>query len=70
MEKTIRGYHERTKHHYRRFARSAGYLDWATQPDPFRRYTGARLIALQTVEPTEEPRYDAVFEPARRPSAC
>jgi hypothetical protein len=30
-------YHERTKHHYHRFAASVGYMDWATQPDPFRR---------------------------------
>ena len=39
-------YHETTKHHFGRFARSRGYLDWATQPDPFRRYAGAALIAL------------------------
>ena len=24
-----------TKHHFNRFARSLGYLDWATQPNPF-----------------------------------
>jgi len=39
-------YHETTKHYFGRFARSRGYLDWATQPDPFRRYPGARLIPL------------------------
>jgi SagB-type dehydrogenase family enzyme len=39
-------YHETTKHHFGRFARSRSYLDWATQPDPFRRYAGARLIQL------------------------
>jgi SagB-type dehydrogenase family enzyme len=39
-------YHETTKHHFGRFARSRGYLDWATQPDPFRRYQGAPLIPL------------------------
>ena len=33
-----REYHERTKHHAHRFAASLGYMDWATQPDPFRRY--------------------------------
>jgi nitroreductase len=33
-------YHERTKHH-RRYADSPDHLDWATQPDPFRTYTGA-----------------------------
>jgi SagB-type dehydrogenase family enzyme len=39
-------YHDATKHHFHRFARSIGYLDWATQPDPFRRYGGASLIEL------------------------
>ena len=39
-------YHEATKHHFNRFARSLGYLDWATQPDPFRRYQGAPLRPL------------------------
>mgnify|MGYP000196342190 CR=1 FL=1 len=63
-------YHHSTKHRFEAYARGPGRLDWATQPDPFRRYTGARLIALQTVEPTDEPRYDAVFDPARRPPAA
>ncbi len=39
-------YHEATKHHFGRFARSPGSLDWATQPDPFRRYAGVRLSHL------------------------
>ena len=34
-------YHEASKHHYRTYAPGPGYLDSATQPDPFRRYTGA-----------------------------
>jgi SagB-type dehydrogenase family enzyme len=49
-------YHETTKHHFGRFARSRGYLDWATQPDPFRRYAGARLIPLPHQEPTASDR--------------
>jgi hypothetical protein len=39
-------YHERTKHHFHRYAASLGYMDWATQPDPFRRYAGAALVRL------------------------
>jgi SagB-type dehydrogenase family enzyme len=39
-------YHQATKHHFNRFARSLGYLDWATQPDPFRRYAGAPVVTL------------------------
>jgi hypothetical protein len=26
-------YHQETKHHYDRYARSLGYLDWAAQPE-------------------------------------
>lgn len=39
-------YHERTKHHFHRYAASLGYLEWATQPNPFRRYAGADLVCL------------------------
>src|SRR5262249_62332693 len=45
-EELVVAYHERTKHHFHRFAASAGYMDWATQPDPFRRYEGASLVRL------------------------
>src|SRR6185503_2437440 len=36
LEEVMR-YHERTKHHFARFAPGPGQLDWANQPDPFRR---------------------------------
>jgi len=64
-------YHERTKHHPFRYARSLGYLDWDSQPDPFRRFEGARLVPLPRpasaeaappgplVDPLEEARLDA-----------
>ena len=45
-EEVVIAYHERTKHHFHRFAASLGYMDWATQPDPFRRYAGADLVRL------------------------
>src|SRR5216684_2527853 len=45
-EEVVVAYHERTKHHYHRFSASLGYMDWATQPDPFRRYDGALLVRL------------------------
>lgn len=56
-------YHETTKHHPHRYARSLGYLDWATQPDPFRRYTGAPVIPLPLPAPMAEPAYDDLFNP-------
>lgn len=39
-------YHETTKHAQHRYARSLGYMDWATQPDPFRVYNGAEILKL------------------------
>lgn len=46
-------YHEATKHHPHRYARALGYMDWDTQPDPFRTFEGAPRVALERVEPTE-----------------
>lgn len=43
---TIVAYHEATKHHFHRYARSAGYMDWANQPNPFRYYEGAEQVSL------------------------
>ena len=45
-EKVVVAYHERTKHRFHRYAAAQGYMDWATQPDPFRRYAGADLVRL------------------------
>src|SRR5256885_5205734 len=48
-------YHEETKHHFNRYARALGYMDWATQPTPFGRYEGAALGRLPILSPDEEP---------------
>ena len=55
-------YHDRTKHHFNRFARSLGYLDWATQPDPFRRYEGAPVVELSRVALADGVPYAALFD--------
>ena len=62
-------YHENTKHHVERSASGPGYLDWATQPDPFRRYSGARLVPLEKVPTTNAPLYDDAFAIGRIPPA-
>jgi len=43
---TIFNYHEITKHSLQRYSRSLGYMDWATQPDPFRNYNSADSFEL------------------------
>lgn len=70
VDQVIR-YHVRTKHHFNRYARSLGFLDWANQPDPFRRFEGAPLIRLPLLkpdEPPESPPYDAIFRHEAVPS--
>jgi len=62
-------YHDGTKHHFNRFAPSLGYLDWATQPDPFRRFVGAELVALERREPGDEPLYEPAFCEGEVPSS-
>ena len=48
-------YHQETKHHFFRYARALGYLDWDNQPNPFRRYQEAPLIRLPILKSSEAP---------------
>jgi SagB-type dehydrogenase family enzyme len=69
---TVLRYHERTKHHMNRYARGPGQLDWANQPDPFRRFDGVPLITLPLLGAAEEPlapRYDDLYNAGSVPSA-
>jgi SagB-type dehydrogenase family enzyme len=59
--RAVRAYHQATKHHLHRFAAGPHDLDWATQPDPFLRFAGAPLVALEQVAPADEPRYEPAF---------
>ena len=60
-------YHARTKHYPGRYARSLGYLDWDSQPDPFRRFEGAPLHPLPRPAADGTPPYDALFAPEAPP---
>ncbi len=64
VDRVIR-YHVQTKHHFNRYARALGYLDWANQPDPFRRFEGAPLISLPLLTPEKDPvspPYDSIYQ--------
>ena len=39
-------YHEESKHHYDRYAKSLGYMDWDNQPYPFRAYQNTTVVPL------------------------
>ena len=61
----IKTYHEETKHHYYKFANALGYMDWDSQPDPFRRFIGVDLIPLPLQRQDNTPRYKDIFIPEK-----
>jgi SagB-type dehydrogenase family enzyme len=61
-------YHQQTKHHQDRYARSLGYLDWATQPDPFRTFQGAKRIELPLAADGLIVSYADLYTPAAVPA--
>lgn len=59
-------YHELSKHRLpNRYARSRGYLDWDTQPNPFRLYEGVDRVALTREHGDAGPTLDELYDPAR-----
>jgi SagB-type dehydrogenase family enzyme len=51
-------YHEATKHHFHAYAPGPGMLDWATQPDPFRRYADCEVLSLDRFPDADGPGYE------------
>ncbi|HID72551.1 TPA: hypothetical protein EYP38_01300 [Candidatus Micrarchaeota archaeon] len=60
---TILAYHQRTEHHFDRYAPGPGGLDWSTQPEPFRFYQGATVLplCLGASARAEPPWYDELY---------
>ncbi|OVA19540.1 Nitroreductase-like [Macleaya cordata] len=44
-------YHNQTKHSFTNYAKGPHGLDWANQPNPFRRYISSPLLCLQHLPP-------------------
>lgn len=59
--KSIKTYHEETKHHFSRYARSLGYLDWANQPHPFRFYKNTETVSLRRIFTDKENAYETLY---------
>jgi len=55
-------YHNETKHSPQRYARSLGYMDWATQPDPYRNYKDTKKIDLVLSFHNNTPIYKDIFD--------
>lgn len=57
-------YHNQTKHNFNNYARGPHGLDWANQPNPFRRFLNSPLIPLPHFTPQQEqqsPFYPSLF---------
>ena len=58
-------YHEQTKHHFHRYAKSLGFLDWANQPNPFRFYEGVTAVRLPLLHKDVASKHLALYERSR-----
>ena len=63
---TILAYHRASKHHFHRYARSAGGMDWDNQPNPFRFYDGAQQVPLPLADHDLDGTYDDFYSAAAR----
>jgi SagB-type dehydrogenase family enzyme len=55
-------YHNETKHTHIKYARSLGYMDWATQPDPYRSYADTKQTILPLALKHNTLAYHEIFE--------
>ncbi|HEY0464780.1 MAG TPA: SagB family peptide dehydrogenase [Polyangiaceae bacterium] len=60
---TALAYHERTKHHLKRFAAGPETLDWDAQPSPFRRFKGTPVVGLPLSADQISARWSELFLP-------
>jgi len=67
LPSTIEAYHERSKHFPQKYAAGPAFLDWDSQPNPFRRYTGAREVPLPLCYDAPTPAFHELRSAAPRP---
>src|SRR6185436_15596271 len=60
---TAQQYHDGSKHHFHRFAPALGYLDWASQPNPFRSFDVPAILLSHSCPGAARVTYDGLFEP-------
>ncbi len=60
---TIQAYHQRSKHHFQRYAAGPGALDWKNQPDPFRTYDGCTMLEMPLLVEQTSASYNDLYQP-------
>ncbi|MGE0084295.1 MAG: SagB/ThcOx family dehydrogenase [Desulfococcaceae bacterium] len=65
--KEVFRYHEESKHHFHRFARSAGYMDWKNQPNPFRFYKGSEPVSFPLLKTDPAGKYMDLYQRGKNP---
>jgi SagB-type dehydrogenase family enzyme len=59
----VLAYHQRSKHNLEGYAPGPGFMDWASQPDPFRRFEGAPKTSLSLAADRRKVQFVDLFEP-------
>lgn len=59
--KVIRQYHTLSKHRPKAYAPSPGFLDWDSQPNPFREFKGSTRCALPLATTPSSVQFDSLF---------
>lgn len=62
---TVLAYHQRTKHHLQRYAAGPAGLDWKSQPDPFRSFSGSPQLELPLQADALQPLYVDLYKPGK-----
>ncbi|CAG7868085.1 unnamed protein product [Brassica rapa] len=60
-------YHNQTKHSFTNYARGPRGLDWANQPNPFRRYLSSPLLPLLQQDGDDSVLYSSLFDSSSLP---
>jgi SagB-type dehydrogenase family enzyme len=60
---TVLDYHQRTKHHFKKYAAGPDFLDWDNQPDPFRTFAGCARVELPLLGAGAHPLYTELYQP-------
>ncbi len=66
--KEIIRYHEESKHHYDRYARSAEHMDWDNHPNPFRFYEDTQSYGLPFLKKDPDALYADLYRRDNHPA--